>query len=147
MALSVNEGTKQETMDMLSEMVSAPIVYARIFSRYVTRDNHPGGAFNCMLACFLHDNPAPEMKAPLHYEIGCSLPPSAIDAMAGTDDRAVLYKHLEYIINYQSAEQRREANPDGFDVIAENTALQAMSDELGIETLFLFQEETPSDEE
>lgn len=147
MALSINEGTKQRTMELLSEMVCAPIVYARIFSHYVTRDNHPGGAFACMLDCFLHDNPASDMKAPLHYEIGCSLPPSAIDAMASNDDRAVLYKHIEYIINYTSAEHRRNDNPNKFDATAENAALRSLSNELGIETLFLFQEETPSDEE
>ena len=147
MALSVNEGTKQQTMELLSEMVCAPIVYARIFSYYITRDNHPGGAFTCMLACFLNDNPPSDMKAPLHYEIGCSLPPSAIDAMASNDDRAVLYKHLEYIINYTAAEHRRNDDPTKFDATAENTALRSLSTELGIETLFLFEEEPLSDEE
>lgn len=147
MALSVNEGTKQVTMDLLSEMVCAPIVYARIFSYYITRDNHPGGAFTCMLDCFLHDNPAADASAPLHYELGCSLPSSAIKAMALTDDRAVLYKHLEYIINYTAAEQRRNDNPNNFDATTENATLRSLANELGIETLFLFQEEATSEGE
>ena len=147
MALSVNEGTKQVTMDILSAKMGFPVKYARIFARWVTRDNHPGGSFTATLDLFGITDPAPDQTTKLHYEVGCTLPASAIDAMAGTDDRAVLYKHLEYIIQYQDAEERRNANPEEFDAKKENATLRSLSNELGIETLFLFQEEAPSDEE
>lgn len=147
MALSIADGTRQKTLDILSAKMGFPVKYARIFARWVTRDNHPGGSFSAMLDLFGITDPAPDQTTKLHYEVGCTLPASAIDAMAGTDDRAVLYKHLEYIIQYQDAEERRSANTEEFDATAENAALRSLSNELGIETLFLFQEEAPSDEE
>ena len=138
MALSVTEGTKQQTMDIISEVVGVPIKYARIFARWVTRDNHPGGAFTATLDCYVEDNPPADKITPLHHEFGCNIPASAIDAMAGTDDRQVLYKHVEYIVNYQAAERRRNDDPEGFDPVAENAELDALAAELGIDTFFRF---------
>jgi hypothetical protein len=140
MALSIADGTKQKTLDILSTKTGFPVKYARIFARWVTRDNHPGGSFSATLDLFGITDPAPDQTTKLHYEVGCTLPASAIDAMAGTDDRAVLYKHLEYIIQYQDAEERRNVDPDEFDVKKENTALTKLASSLGIETLFNFQE-------
>lgn len=139
MALSINEGTKQKTMDILSNVFGFPpgtIKYARIFARWVTRDNYPGGAFTTPLDCYLEENPAKDKDSKLHHEFGCTLPQSAIDEMSATDDRQVLYKHLEYIIQFQDAQQRQEKDPQGFDLAAEQAELDALRNELGIETLF-----------
>lgn len=133
MALTITDGTRQETLDLLSERLGGiPIKYARIFSRYVTRDNHPAGAFEVMLACYVTDAPAPDAKTPLNTGIGVApLPESALADMAATDDRAVLYRYVEWLLHYQAAEARR--GDDGFDAAAENTALTALAEELGIE--------------
>lgn len=140
MALSIADGTKQKTLDILSAKMGFQVKYARIFARWVTRDNHPGGSFSATLDLFGITDPAPDQLTKLHYEVGCTLPSSAIDAMAGTDDRAVLYKHLEYIIQYQDAEARRNADPAAFDAKKENTELKKLATSLGIETLFSFPE-------
>jgi hypothetical protein len=135
MSLSITDGTQQKTLDIISSKVGGiPIKYARIFSRYVTRDNHPGGAFTANLACYVVDNPTPEQTTPLHYEFGCTLQASAITAMAGTDDRDILYRHIEYIVQFQDAQERQ--NDEGFDIAAEQAALDSLRDSLGIETLF-----------
>jgi len=140
MALSINEGTKQKTMDIITDRIQSelPVKYARIFSIWKTRDNHPGGSFTAGLDCFLTDDPAPNKRTKLHHEFGCTLPDTAISEMATSDDRDVLYKHLEYIINFQDAQQRQQSDPD-FDVATEQAELDALRDELGIETLFHLQ--------
>lgn len=138
MALSTTEGTKQKTMDIINARLGFPagtIKYARIFSRWVTRDNHPGGSFTAGLDLFIDESPAADQTTPLHHEFGCTLPPEAIAEMAATDDRQVLYRHLEYIINFQDAQRRQESDPT-FDAVAEQAALDELRDELGIETLF-----------
>ena len=138
MALSVAEGTKQKTMDIINRVMGFPpntIKYARIFSRWVTRDNYPMGSFTAGLDCYIDENPGPDQATSLHHEFGCTIPQSAITAMGETDDREVLYKHLEYIINFQDAQQRQESDPK-FDPVAEEAELQALATELGIETLF-----------
>lgn len=146
MALSTIEGTKQKTMDIISSRLSlsaGTIKYARIFSRWVTRDNHPKGSFTATLDCYLEDAPSADQLAPLHHEFGCTLPDTAISQMATTDDREILYKHLEYIINFQDAQRRQETDPD-FDPVAEEADLQALETELGITSLFHLQVPEPS---
>ena len=145
MALTISEGTKQSTMDIISEVLGVPIQYARMFSWRITRDNHPKGAFNAMLDCFVTVPDEPDKKTPLHYEFGCTLPESAIQAMTETDDRAVLYRHLEYIITYQDAQRRQTSDPE-FDTEAENTALAQLAEDLGIETLFTLDPPTSESE-
>lgn len=138
MALCLNDGTQQKTLDIISRVVGVPVKYARIFSSYLTRDNHPGGAFTAMLDCYVTDNPDPEQRTPIHHEFGCSLPPSAIDEMSKTDNREVMYRHLEYIINYQELE--RNIQEGKTNEAQANIDLNALSKKLGIETLFKFQE-------
>lgn len=137
MGLSVAEGTKQKTMNIIAEVLGLPpgtIKYARIFARWVTRDNHPGGAFIAPLNCYIEENPTAGQQTPLHHEFGCVLPKSAIDEMSATDDRQVLYKHIEYIIQFQDAQRRQQSDSD-FDVGSEQANLDALCDELDIETL------------
>lgn len=139
MALTKTEGTKQTTMDIINARLGFPpntIKYARIHTQYKTRDNHPGGAFTAMLNCYLQDSPGANQDTPLHHEFGCNLPDTELSKMATTDDREILYKHLEYIINFQDAERRREESPDTFDPVAEESALKALETELGITSMF-----------
>ena len=133
MALSITDGTRQTTLNILSEMVGIPVSYARIFARWVTRDNHPGGSFTATMSLYVEDNPPPDKIAPLHYEIGCTLPSTAIVAMAETDDRAILYRHVEYAINFQAA-QRVVAEDESIKV-EQQQALDELSDALGIESI------------
>lgn len=138
MALTTTEGTKQKTMDIIASRLNFPagtVKYARIFSSYKTRDNHPGKAFTANLSCYLQDNPGPDDQPAKSHEFGCNLPVSAVQEMGTTDDEAVLYKHVEYIINFQDAQRRQETDTD-FDPVAEEAELQALATELGIESLF-----------
>lgn len=132
MALSTKEGTKQSTMDILSGRVGLPVLYARI---YDWKLNRLDPSFSAELDLFVTDPPGE--NTPLRYGIGCNLRyPEDFEALSRVDDRALLYRHIEYILNYQEAQSRQQADPGSFDMETESEKLDALASSLGIETLF-----------
>ena len=145
MALTANDGTRQSTLNLISRVVGMPIGYARMTGWYINRSDP---SFTAMFDLFLSAEHASQcdkdgQASAIHYEWGCTLrTPDDLEALAQSDDRAVLYKHVEYILHYQDAERRRSEDPDAFDSTAEEALLVELETALGITSLFHFSKGT-----
>lgn len=140
MALSIKDGTRQSTLDLLSKEVKFPVVYARMEGIWLTTDGHPGRAFTANLACYAYE-PESHDEAPTIYQgIGSGLTAAESQRMAQMDDREVLYAHVEYLLHFQDAMKRRDAEPEKFDFESEQAGLTALAQELGIDTEFVLEE-------
>ncbi len=132
MALQISEGTRQSTLNILGDFARLPfpLGYARMESFNL---NYNDPSFTAVMALYYDEdarNTSPQKCS--YYAIGCTLQQADFDIIASIDDRQLLYKHVEYIIHFQQAQK---------DVTDENKAtlqaeLDALSDELGIQTLF-----------
>lgn len=129
MALQISEGALQKTLDRLGVLTNSAfdIGYTRIVDSRIQYDD---ASFTCSLGCYA--NASKRRANPtgaLYYFIGCNIDKDAISALAAADDRDLLYKYIEYIINYQYLES------NGF-TLEEISELEELETALGIATLF-----------
>ncbi len=139
MALTLTEGTRPSTLDLMSRVIGAPIGYARIVSWHVSRSDPSFVATFDLFLSAAHAAQCDEssQQTPMNYEWGCTLrAPEDLATLAQTDDREVLYRHVEYLLHYQDAERRYRESPADFDTEVEEAVLVDLETALGIQSLF-----------
>jgi len=133
MALQISEGTLQISLDRLRQLANQPypIGYARIESFNL---NYNDPSFTAVLAMYYDEQARNnDVLSCSYYMIGCTLQQADFDILQGIDDRQLLYKHIEYIINYQVLMQSKtEENKD--EICAE---LSQLRNTIGVSSLFM----------
>lgn len=132
MALQISEGTLQISLDRLRQLANQPypIGYVRIESFNL---NYNDPSFTAVLAMYYDEQARNnDVLSCSYYMIGCTLQQADFDILQGIDDRQLLYKHIEYIINYQvlKAGMTESTKSQARD------ELIALKHQLGLETLF-----------
>ena len=133
MALQISEGTLQISLDRLRQLAKQPypIGYVRIESFNL---NYNDPSFTATLAMYFDEQARnTDVLSCSYYMIGCTLQQDDFDLLKNIDDRQLLYKHIEYIINYQVLMQSKtEENKD--EIYAE---LSQLRDTIGVSSLFM----------
>lgn len=132
MALQITEGTQTKSLERLKTLAKTgfPIGYARIESFNL---NYNDPSFTAVLAIYSDESArVDDITSCSYYMIGCTLQQNDFDILQGIDDRNLLYKHIEYIINYQYLNSIK--NKDN--VLELKQELIELKELIGIETLF-----------
>jgi len=137
MGLSIKEGTRQDTFEKLKNIASAPfpVGYVKVESWRVVPDDP---SYDCVLALYYDEQTRIDTPdAAQHYIMGSSIQDADFTEMTKGDDRQHLYKQIEYIIHYQHYEKTIDRD-DKNQVETANAELQTLAQDLGIDTLFMF---------
>ena len=132
MALQISEGTQQISLERLRILAKQPypIGYVRIESFNL---NYNDPSFTATLAMYFDEQTRNnDVLACSYYMIGCTLQQVDFDILKGIDDRQLLYKHIEYIINYQILLQN--VNDENKQQIKDE--LNNLKQAIGLETMF-----------